>query len=72
MKSLRKFYSEATDRWEELQTSSVPVLYVGAATCGRAAGAGHVIERLQAEIRNKHIDAKLVEVGCLVCVALSR
>ena len=65
MRSLKKVYSEATDRWEELQTSSVPVLFVGAATCGRAAGAGDVIERLQAEIRDKNIDAKLVEVGCL-------
>ena len=65
MRSLKEVYSEATDRWEELQTSSVPVLFVGAATCGRAAGAGDVIERLQAEIRDKHIDAKLVEVGCL-------
>ncbi len=65
MRSLKETYSEATDRWEALQTSSVPVLYVGAATCGRAAGAGDVIERLQVEIRNKHIDAKLVRVGCL-------
>ena len=65
MKSLEKYYSEATDRWEALQTSSVPVLYVGAATCGRAAGAGDVIERLEAEIRDKRMDAKVVEVGCL-------
>ena len=65
MRSLGKIYSDATDQWEALQSSSVPVFYVGAATCGRAAGAGDVIERLQAEIRNKHIDAKLVEVGCL-------
>lgn len=65
MKSLNKHYSEAMDQWEALQTSSVPVLYVGAATCGRAAGAGEVIERLQAEIRDKQIDAKVVEVGCL-------
>ncbi len=65
MRSLKEHYSEATDRWEALQTSSVPVLYVGAATCGRAAGAGEVIERLKAEIRGKRIDAKIVEVGCL-------
>ncbi|KPK43655.1 MAG: NADH dehydrogenase [Phycisphaerae bacterium SG8_4] len=65
MKSLDKYYLEATDRWQTLQTSSVPVLYVGAATCGRAAGAGDVIKRLQAEIRDKHVDVKLVEVGCL-------
>jgi len=65
MRSLKKIYSDATDQWEALQTSSMPVLYVGAATCGRAAGAGGVIERLEAEIRDKHIDAKVVEVGCL-------
>jgi NADH-quinone oxidoreductase subunit F len=65
MRSLKETYSEATNRWDALQTSSVPVIYVGAATCGRAAGAGDVIERLKAEIRNKRIDAKVVEVGCL-------
>jgi len=65
MRSLTKKYSKATDQWEALQTSSVPVLYVGAATCGRAAGAGDVIARVQAEIWDKHIDAKLVQVGCL-------
>jgi NADH-quinone oxidoreductase subunit F len=65
MKSLEEHYSEATERWQALQRSSVPVLYVGAATCGRAAGAGDLIERLRAEIRNKRIDAKVVEVGCL-------
>jgi NADH:ubiquinone oxidoreductase subunit F (NADH-binding)/(2Fe-2S) ferredoxin/NAD-dependent dihydropyrimidine dehydrogenase PreA subunit len=65
MKSLKEIYSDAIDQWEALQTSSMPVLYVGAATCGRAAGAGGVIERLEAEIQGKHIDAKVVEVGCL-------
>ncbi|MCF7976298.1 MAG: NADH-quinone oxidoreductase subunit NuoF [Phycisphaerae bacterium] len=65
MRTLRKNYSEAADQWEALQTSSVPVLYVGAATCGRAAGAGEVIERLQTEIRDRQIAAQVVEVGCL-------
>ena len=65
MRSLTKIYSKATDEWEALQTSSVPVLYVGAATCGRAAGAGDVIARVQAEIWDKDIDVKLVQVGCL-------
>jgi NADH-quinone oxidoreductase subunit F len=65
MKSLTKIYSKATEQWEALQTSSVPVLYVGTATCGRAAGAGDVIARIQTEIWNKNIDVKLVQVGCL-------
>ena len=65
MRSLRKIYAKASGQWESLQTSSVPVLYVGAATCGRAAGAGDVIKRVQAEIWDKHIDAKLVQVGSL-------
>ncbi len=65
MKSLEEYYSEATNRWEALQAGEIPVFYVGAATCGRAAGAGDVIERLQAEIRARKMDAKVVEVGCL-------
>ncbi len=65
MRSLTEVYSEAKDRWEELEASSVPVFLVGSATCGRAAGAEDVIESLQTQIKTKHIDARVVEVGCL-------
>ncbi len=65
MTPLQKAFSEAKSQWRKLQESKVPVFYVGAATCGRAAGATEVLERLRGHIRSKKIKASIVEVGCL-------
>jgi NADH:ubiquinone oxidoreductase subunit F (NADH-binding)/(2Fe-2S) ferredoxin/ferredoxin len=65
MNPLQKAYSEAKDQWQKLQDSSAAVFYVGAATCGRAAGAAEILERLRGEIKAKNIDAGVIEVGCL-------
>jgi len=65
MTTLQQAYSEAQAKWQELEQSSVPVFRVGAATCGRAAGAQHVLERLRAEVREQGLGARIIEVGCL-------
>ncbi len=41
------------------------VLFVGAGTCGRANGALRVMDRIQAFLARKAIQAKVVQVGCL-------
>jgi len=65
MTSLQQIYTEAQAQWRELQDSEVPVFFVGAATCGRAAGATEVLQRLRDHIEAKKINALVVEVGCL-------
>ncbi|HCO97091.1 MAG TPA: NADH-quinone oxidoreductase subunit F, partial [Phycisphaerales bacterium] len=65
MTLLQQTYNEARTRWRELQDSEVPVFFVGAATCGRAAGATEVLQRLRDHIKAKNINASVVEVGCL-------
>jgi len=65
MNSLQQIYTEAQEQWRELQESELPVFYVGAATCGRAAGATEVLQRLRDHIKAKKINALVVEVGCL-------
>jgi len=65
MTSLQQIYTEAQAKWRELQDSEVPVFFVGAATCGRAAGATEVLQRLRDHIEAKKIKALVVEVGCL-------
>jgi NADH:ubiquinone oxidoreductase subunit F (NADH-binding)/(2Fe-2S) ferredoxin len=42
-----------------------PVIYVGAATCGLAAGADEVLVKAKAYLAEKKIDAEIVEVGCI-------
>jgi len=65
MTSLEQIYAEAQTQWRQLQESKLPVFYVGAATCGRAAGATEVLESLRSHIKNKKIKASVIEVGCL-------
>ncbi len=65
MNSLQKAYAEAQAQWRELRDSKVPVFFVGAATCGRAAGAGEVLQRLRSYIKAQKLNVLVVEVGCL-------
>jgi len=65
MTSLQQDFSKAQDRWRGLEDSKVPVFFVGAATCGRAAGAAEVLEHLRRRIKTKKLNIIVVEVGCL-------
>lgn len=42
-----------------------PLILVGAATCGRAAGALAVMQAIKDELARLNIDAHLIEVGCM-------
>jgi NADH:ubiquinone oxidoreductase subunit F (NADH-binding)/NAD-dependent dihydropyrimidine dehydrogenase PreA subunit/(2Fe-2S) ferredoxin len=58
-------YAKALKNWHELEESAVPVFRVGAATCGRAARADKVLDRLRDDIATRGIEARILEVGCL-------
>ncbi len=65
MTLLQGVFDKAVVQWHKLEESDRPIFFVGAATCGRAAGAGEVLERLRSHIKARAIDALVVEVGCL-------
>ena len=65
MTSLKQIYTQAQAQWRELQESELPVFFVGAATCGRAAGATEVLQSLRNHIKAGKINALVIEVGCL-------
>ncbi len=65
MSSLEQAYTRARAEWKELEEGKVPAFFVGAATCGRAAGAGEVLEKLRSEIKARGMEARVIEVGCL-------
>ncbi|MHC4160401.1 MAG: NADH-quinone oxidoreductase subunit F, partial [Planctomycetota bacterium] len=65
MSSLQQVTTKAQKQWQQLQESKTPVFFVGAATCGRAAGAADVLDCLKKKIKTKAIDVKVIEVGCL-------
>jgi NADH-quinone oxidoreductase subunit F len=62
---LQRKRSEAQDKWESLTSGAAPVIYVGAASCGRAAGAVEVLEAVRDTLREHGLDARVVEVGCI-------
>ena len=57
--------SRAVAQWEELERSDKPRILVGAATCGRAAGAIVVIKAIEDELAKGNIEAIIIQVGCL-------
>ena len=62
--------SRAVAQWETLERSDKPRILIGAATCGRAAGAGAVMEAIESDLRERHIDAIIIQVGCIgLCYA---
>ncbi len=47
-----------------------PVIFVGAGTCGLGAGAGKTMDAIHAWIREKGINARVMQVGCIgLCAA---
>lgn len=57
--------SAAREELECLRKSAQPVIYVGCATCGRAAGAMETIAGFQEALTANNIEAEIRQVGCL-------
>jgi len=57
--------SRAQSDWQELWNGSRPVILVGTATCGRAAGALAVLRALRHELKKRNLDYPVIEVGCM-------
>ncbi|MCK4378342.1 MAG: NADH-quinone oxidoreductase subunit F, partial [Deltaproteobacteria bacterium] len=62
---LRELTQAAEKQWQALQNSAVPVIYVGHATCGRAAGSQETIDGFKDALAEKGIEAEIITVGCL-------
>jgi NADH-quinone oxidoreductase subunit F len=55
---------------EALEDSETPRIYIGTATCGRSSGALKVLDHFKAELNQRNIDARVIEVGCIGCCYL--
>ena len=56
---------EAKQEWEDLQNGGKPQIAIGTATCGRSAGAMAVVKAFETELKEKDLEASVVEVGCI-------
>jgi NADH-quinone oxidoreductase subunit F len=62
--TFQKIRKRAEARYLELQKAKA-VIMVGAATCGRAAGALKVLRAFKDELKKHNLDCPVMEVGCM-------
>ena len=60
-----QIYRQAKQEWEALYHGDAPVILIGTATCGRAAGAMSVVDAFHKELAGQGIKAPVIEVGCI-------
>jgi len=65
MTGLESRRQEAKKIWRELQESPRPVVYVGAGSCGLAAGAAEVIGAVEGYLKKTGQKADILRVGCI-------
>ena len=66
MKSIDILRREAVSKWGvQIGHSEIPVIFLGTASCGRAAGAMDVLQTIQETLVDLAIDARIVQVGCI-------
>jgi len=63
--TFREIKSRAESQWRGLRDGGKSVIMVGAATCGRAAGALEVLQAIKRELKKQKLDYPVVEVGCM-------
>ena len=57
--------AKADGEWDSLANLAEPLIHVGMGTCGRAAGAEKVLERIEMTVRRLGIPCRILQVGCI-------
>jgi len=65
MNKLNKKISLAKKQWKDLEDNKEPIIYVGAASCGRAAGALEVLKGIDEFLAENKVFARVIQVGCI-------
>lgn len=65
MNNFDKLITKSKKDWDNLNNSEIPIIYLGTASCGRAAGAEKVKEAILSYLKKHKIQALFIEVGCI-------
>jgi NADH-quinone oxidoreductase subunit F len=65
MSSFQETREKAQENWDLLKSSKIPVIYLGTASCGRAAGAMEVLKSVEKTLREKRLKARIIQAGCI-------
>jgi NADH:ubiquinone oxidoreductase subunit F (NADH-binding)/NAD-dependent dihydropyrimidine dehydrogenase PreA subunit/(2Fe-2S) ferredoxin len=63
--SFPEIQTSAAAEWKDLWQSQKPLILVGLATCGMAAGGNATMQAIKEELAKRNIDANVMPVGCL-------
>ena len=63
--TLSELQEPARARWDALKRGDQPIIWVGMATCGLAAGAAEALKAAEAELEAHGIAAHTIPVGCV-------
>jgi len=56
---------QAQAKWAALRESPIPFIYIGAGSCGLAAGAADTQKAIEEYLAQNKIDARIIPVGCI-------
>ncbi len=56
---------KAKEAWDGLTSSSLPVIYLGSASCGKAAGIDEISEALTRALTKEGLEGRIIDVGCI-------
>ncbi len=67
---LENVINKAKKGWADLYSGDIPIILIGAATCGKSAGSIKIKETFAEETKKRNIECKILEVGCIgLCYA---
>src|SRR5512147_1427021 len=66
MNQFDSYRQQALQKWDtQLVHSDIPVIYLGTASCGIAAGALDILETIQQTVAELGQNVRIVQVGCI-------
>ncbi len=65
IQKLKQKISRSKLEWEKVYSGDKLRIFVGAATCGRSAGALNSLDVIKSELKNNNINFDVTEVGCI-------
>ena len=65
IKAVEERRQKAASKWEVLQRNPIPLIYIGAASCGLAAGAAEVQEAVEKYLKKNGMEGRIIQVGCI-------
>lgn len=65
MEKFQQLRQHALEKWHDVMNGDLPLIYLGTASCGRAAGALKTLEAIRETLTELNQPANIIQVGCI-------